>query len=219
MPIAPKTFATSARRAASPPSPSRVPTSSTRSRSTSIASCATSSRRWATTRNPRRRHHRRGARRSARAATSRTIIGELFARDMQGLARVHARDRRRSSRTSASCASPSSRPSTASPSGAGAVIALACDFRIASETAKIRLHLPEGRALRRRHGGRRTSLPRVVGLARASELLFLGDPIDADEAERIGLVNRVVPPEPSASLARDRRSPSASRAARRSRTR
>jgi enoyl-CoA hydratase/carnithine racemase len=38
-------------------------------------------------------------------------------------------------------------------------------------------------------------LPRVVGLARATELLFLGDRIGAEEALRIGLVNRIVPPD------------------------
>ena len=38
-------------------------------------------------------------------------------------------------------------------------------------------------------------LPRVVGLARASELLMLGDRMSAEEALRIGLVNRIVPPD------------------------
>jgi enoyl-CoA hydratase/carnithine racemase len=78
--------------------------------------------------------------------------------------------------------------------GAGAVIALACDFRIASEKAKIAfLFVKVG--LAGADMGAAWLLPQVVGLARANELLMLGDPIVADEAQKIGLVNRVVAPE------------------------
>ncbi|MSP59988.1 MAG: enoyl-CoA hydratase family protein [Myxococcales bacterium] len=78
--------------------------------------------------------------------------------------------------------------------GAGAVIALACDFRIASERAKIAfLFVKVG--LAGADMGAAWLLPQVIGLARATELLMLGDPVPADEALRIGLVHRVVAPE------------------------
>jgi enoyl-CoA hydratase/carnithine racemase len=77
--------------------------------------------------------------------------------------------------------------------GIGMDLALLCDLRIASERAKfseafVKLGLmPEVTGLWR--------LPQLVGLAQATELLFTGDMIDAAEAQRIGLVSRVVPQE------------------------
>ncbi len=76
--------------------------------------------------------------------------------------------------------------------GAGAVMAAACDFRIASETAKIGFIFPRV-GLSGADMGAAYLLPRLVGLSKASELLFLGDVISADEALRIGLYHRVVP--------------------------
>jgi enoyl-CoA hydratase/carnithine racemase len=74
--------------------------------------------------------------------------------------------------------------------GAGLQLALACDFRIFSETARVGL-------LETRYGllpdmGATVRLPRIVGESRARELILLGDVIDAAEALRIGLANRVV---------------------------
>jgi enoyl-CoA hydratase/carnithine racemase len=78
--------------------------------------------------------------------------------------------------------------------GAGAVIALASDLRIAADTARIAfLFVKVG--LAGADMGAAWLLPRVVGLGRASELLMTGDFVDAAEALRIGLYNRVVPPE------------------------
>ena len=78
--------------------------------------------------------------------------------------------------------------------GAGAVIALACDLRIAADTAKIAfLFVKVG--LAGADMGAAHLLPRLVGLGRAAELLMTGDFIDAAEALRIGLYNRVVPLE------------------------
>jgi enoyl-CoA hydratase len=75
--------------------------------------------------------------------------------------------------------------------GGGCELAMACTFRIAADTAKfgqpeINLGLIPGYA-----GSQR--LPRLVGRGRALELLLLGNQITAEEAWRIGLVNRVVP--------------------------
>jgi enoyl-CoA hydratase/carnithine racemase len=78
--------------------------------------------------------------------------------------------------------------------GAGAVIALACDFRIASERASLSFLFTKV-GLAGADMGAAYQLPRIVGLARATEVLFLGDTIRADEAERLGLVTRVVAPE------------------------
>lgn len=75
--------------------------------------------------------------------------------------------------------------------GAGLCLAAACDFRIASETASFATAYV--RAARPGDFGGSYLLPRVVGPAKARELYLLGDKIAADEALRIGLVNRVVP--------------------------
>jgi enoyl-CoA hydratase len=77
--------------------------------------------------------------------------------------------------------------------GGGCELAMACHLRIASENAKfgqpeVKLGIAPG------YGGT-VRLPRIVGKARALELLLTGEMIDAEEARRIGLVNRVVPAE------------------------
>lgn len=74
--------------------------------------------------------------------------------------------------------------------GAGLCLAAACDFRIASDTASFATAYV--RAARPGDFGGSYLLPRIVGPARARELYLLGDRITADEALRIGLVNRVV---------------------------
>jgi enoyl-CoA hydratase/carnithine racemase len=76
--------------------------------------------------------------------------------------------------------------------GAGAVIATAADIRIAARSAKIAFLFTKV-GLSGADMGAAWLLPRLVGLGRASELLMTGEFIDADEAWRIGLYNRVVP--------------------------
>jgi enoyl-CoA hydratase len=75
--------------------------------------------------------------------------------------------------------------------GGGLELALCCDLRIASSRA--RLGMPEVRLAVVPGSGGTQRLPRVVGPARAKELILTGRIIDAAEAERIGLVNQVVP--------------------------
>ena len=77
--------------------------------------------------------------------------------------------------------------------GGGATIALACDLRIAS--ARARFAFPFSRLGITPEFGASYLLPRVVGTGKAMELMMLADTIDADEALRLGLVNRVVPHE------------------------
>ncbi len=75
--------------------------------------------------------------------------------------------------------------------GGGCELALACDIRIASDRAK--LGQPEVNIGIIPGFGGSQRLPRLVGAGWAAELVFTGDSIDALTAERIGLVNRVVP--------------------------
>lgn len=74
--------------------------------------------------------------------------------------------------------------------GGGAALIVSCDLRIASERATFRF---PGASYGLVVGG--SQLPRIVGAANAKELIFTARVIDAQEAERIGLVNRVVPHE------------------------
>ncbi len=75
--------------------------------------------------------------------------------------------------------------------GGGLELALACDFRIAVESAK--LGLTEVRLGIMPGAGGTQRLPRIVGMARAKELILLGRRIDARRALEIGLVTQVVP--------------------------
>ncbi|MBW2101735.1 MAG: enoyl-CoA hydratase/isomerase family protein [Deltaproteobacteria bacterium] len=75
--------------------------------------------------------------------------------------------------------------------GGGCELALACDVRIAAENASF--GLPEIKLGVLPGGGGTQRLPRLVGAGRAKEMLFSGDPVDAQEAYRIGLVNKVAP--------------------------
>jgi len=75
--------------------------------------------------------------------------------------------------------------------GGGAEIALACDIRIMDETARI--GFPEVKLGIFPGSGGIFRLPRLVGPAKAYELLYTGELIDAHEAHRIGLINRLAP--------------------------
>lgn len=75
--------------------------------------------------------------------------------------------------------------------GGGLEIALACDIRIAADNA--RLGLPEIKLGIFPGAGGTQRLPRLIGAGLAKALMYTGDPISANEAYRIGLVNHVVP--------------------------
>jgi len=77
--------------------------------------------------------------------------------------------------------------------GGGCEVALACDIRIAAENA--RLGFPEvGLGIIPGSGGTQR-LPRLIGMSKAKELIFTAEIINANEALKIGLVNKVVPQE------------------------
>jgi enoyl-CoA hydratase len=104
--------------------------------------------------------------------------------------------------------------------GGGLELALACDLRIAGESAK--LSAPEVTlGLIPAYGGTQR-LPRLIGIAKAKELIFTGGMISAAEAFRIGLVNKTVPAGQELRAARDlahtiaQRAPKAVQAAKRS---
>jgi len=76
--------------------------------------------------------------------------------------------------------------------GAGAVIALACDLRVCAASSSFRFLFTHV-GLTGADMGAGYLLPKVVGLSKATELLLLGDAVDAETAARLGLANRVVP--------------------------
>ena len=128
------------------------------------------------------------------------IIGELFKRNMEGLLEF----------TRMTCElvwniralrKPVIASLNGTTAGAGACIALASDIRIASSEARIAfLFVKVG--LSGADMGAAYLLPRVVGLSKATELLYTGDFISAPEAERIGLYNQVVPHDQLAATTR-----------------
>ncbi|HEX7050113.1 MAG TPA: enoyl-CoA hydratase-related protein [Longimicrobiales bacterium] len=85
--------------------------------------------------------------------------------------------------------------------GAGACLALACDLRIASETASIGFTFVRV-GLHPDWGGS-YFLPRLIGSARAAELILTGGMIASERAERLGIFNRVVPAAELEAAARD----------------
>jgi 2-(1,2-epoxy-1,2-dihydrophenyl)acetyl-CoA isomerase len=83
--------------------------------------------------------------------------------------------------------------------GTGAHLALACDLVLAADRARfIEVFVRRGLVP---DGGGAWLLPRLVGVQRAKELVFFGDEVPAAEAQRIGLVNRVVPADELEKLA------------------
>ena len=75
--------------------------------------------------------------------------------------------------------------------GLGLDLALACDLRIAAERAKLgEAFVSMGLVP---DGGGTFFLPKLVGVAKAAEMIFLGEALSSSEAERLGLINRVVP--------------------------
>ncbi len=118
------------------------------------------------------------------------IIGALFGRDYRGLLEF-TRDTGALILAMLRCRRPIVGALNGTVAGAGAVIAAACDVRIASEKAKI-AYLFTKVGLSGADMGASWLLPRIVGLGRAMEILMTGDFLDAGEAHRIGLYNRVV---------------------------
>ena len=121
------------------------------------------------------------------------IIGALFSRDAEGL-RAFTRMTCDLILNIRRCRRPVIAALNGTVAGAGAVIAAACDVRIASETAKIAfLFVRVG--LSGADMGASWLLPRIVGHGRATEILMTGDFVDARRALEIGLYNAVVPVE------------------------
>jgi enoyl-CoA hydratase/carnithine racemase len=77
--------------------------------------------------------------------------------------------------------------------GLGLELALACDIRIG--TANARFGFPQIRRGRIPSNGGTQRLPRLIGYPKAMEMILTGDLIDAEEAERLGLLNRVTSPD------------------------
>src|SRR5262249_34058170 len=121
----------------------------------------------------------------------RDIIGELQGRDAAGLLQF-TRLTCELIHNMRSLPKPIIASLNGTTAGAGSCIALASDIRLAAEEAKIAFIFVKV-GLAGTDMGATYLLPRVVGLAKATELLMTGDFISAREAEQIGLYNRVVP--------------------------
>jgi enoyl-CoA hydratase/carnithine racemase len=121
------------------------------------------------------------------------IIGELFKRDVKGMLQF-TRMTGAVVRNLRLLDKPVIASINGIAAGAGAVLALASDFRVLADTARFAFLFTKV-GLTGADMGAAFLLPKVVGLARATELLMLGDTIDAATAERYGLAHRVVPPD------------------------
>jgi enoyl-CoA hydratase/carnithine racemase len=118
------------------------------------------------------------------------IIGQLFAKDMAGLL-AFTRMTVDLVRAMRACRAPIVAAVNGIAAGAGAIIVMASDVRVASTRGKVAF-LFNKVGLCGADMGAAHLLPRIVGFGRATELLLLGDTVDAATAERIGLFNRVV---------------------------
>lgn len=129
------------------------------------------------------------------------IIGALFERDFEGLLDF---TRMTCDLIAAirGCRRPIIGALNGTVAGAGAVIATACDIRVAAENAKI-AYLFTRVGLSGADMGIAWLLPRIIGLAKASELLMTGEFISAEEAHRLGLYNRLVPEGEALTAARE----------------
>lgn len=119
------------------------------------------------------------------------IIGQLFEKDLQGLL-AFTRMTGDLVRAMREHPAPIVAAVNGVAAGAGAIIAMASDLRIASDKGRVSF-LFNKVGLAGADMGACHLLPRIVGQGRASELLYLGDVINAEEAHRIGFFNRVVP--------------------------
>jgi enoyl-CoA hydratase/carnithine racemase len=131
----------------------------------------------------------------------RDIIGELFDRDIDALLEF-TRMTCELVRNIRYLPQPVIASLNGTTAGAGACIALACDIRLASEEGKIAfLFVKVG--LSGADMGAAYLLPRIVGLSKATELLYTGEFVSAAEAERIGLYNKVVSADQLATTTRE----------------
>jgi len=121
------------------------------------------------------------------------IIGELFKRDVRGMLQF-TRMTGAVVRNLRLLEKPVIAAINGIAAGAGAVLALASDFRLLADTARFAFLFTKV-GLTGADMGAAFLLPKIVGFGRATELLMLGDTIDAATAERYGLAWKVVPGE------------------------
>jgi enoyl-CoA hydratase/carnithine racemase len=121
------------------------------------------------------------------------IIGALFARGFQDLLEF-TRATGDLILAMLECRKPIVGALNGTVAGAGAVIATACDFRVAGPKAKIAFLFTKV-GLSGADMGASWLLPRIVGMGRATEILMLGDFVAPEEAQRIGLYHRLVEQE------------------------
>ena len=121
------------------------------------------------------------------------IIGQLFVRDAEGLV-AFTRTTGALVRAMRACPAPIVAAINGVAAGAGAILAMASDLRVGSTKARVAF-LFNKVGLSGADMGACHLLPRIVGQGRAAELLYLGDVIGAEEAHRIGFLNRVVEPD------------------------
>ncbi|MEU1031919.1 enoyl-CoA hydratase-related protein [Streptomyces mirabilis] len=140
----------------------------------------------------------RGGSSTGRPSTGRPPAGERVAGDVARTIRLGAQ---RLIGAVLDCEKPVIAAVNGTAAGLGAHLALACDLVLAADSAKfIEVFVRRGLVP---DGGGAYLLPRLIGPQRAKELMFFGDALTAADAARLGLVNRVVPPDDLEKTARD----------------